>query len=208
VAEDESVPVTDRRGGTDVRNPVRKFLGAALIGLLGVFVAAPAIAGAQTVPGSGAPAVPGDCTFSATPNPVAALPANVTVAGTAPGGVTVEMFVNGSTTPSASQVLPATPDPGSFSFPLTVTANNTQVDINYTYGDQNAYVQGCTDVAGTVVTRITVQAAGEQVVKPAAAALAFTGSNNTPTYVLIGVGAVVIGLVLVVAARRRSRVHG
>ena len=190
-----------------MRNPVRKFLGAALIGLLGVFVAAPAIAGAQTVPGEGAPPVPGDCTFSVTPNPVAALPANVTIAGTAPAGVTVELFVNGSTTPSASQVLPASPNPASFSFPLTVTTNNTQVDINYTYGNQNAYVQGCTDVAGTVVTRITVQVAGTTVVA-APAALAFTGSNNTPTYVLIGVGAVVIGLVLVVAARRRSRVHG
>ena len=187
-----------------MRNPVRKFLGTALIGLLGVFVAAPAIAGAQTVPGEGAPPVPGGCTFSVTPNPVAALPANVTVAGTAPGGVTVELFVNGSTTPSASQVLPAAPNPGSFSFPLTVTVNNTQIDINYTYGNQNAYVQGCTDVAGTVVTRVTVQTAGVVVARP----LAFTGSNNTPTYVLIGLGAVVVGLVLVVAARRRSRVHG
>ena len=131
-----------------MRNPVRKFLGTALIGLLGVFVAAPAIAGAQTVPGEAHRRFPATAPSSVTPNPVAALPANVTVAGTAPGGVTVELFVNGSTTPSASQTLPATPDPGSFSFPLTVTVNNTQVDVNYTYGNKNAYVQGCTDVAG------------------------------------------------------------
>jgi LPXTG-motif cell wall-anchored protein len=188
---------------------VRKFLGAALIAMVGVFVLAPAIAGAQTtttttfVPGEGAPPVPGGCTFSVTPNPVAALPANVTVAGTAPGGVTVELFVNGSTTPAASKTLPASPDPGSFSFPLTVTVNNTQVSVNYTYGNQNAYVQGCTGVGGEVVTRITVQTAPAQV-----AALAFTGSDNTPTYVIIGAAAVVVGLVLVVAARRRSKVHG
>ncbi|MFN8027727.1 MAG: LPXTG cell wall anchor domain-containing protein [Acidimicrobiia bacterium] len=188
---------------------MRKIFGAALIATVSVFVLAPAIAGAQTttttfVPGEGAPPVPGDCTFSVTPNPVAALPANVTVAGTAPAGVTVELFVNGSTTPAATQTLAASPDPAPFSFPLTVTANNTQVDINYTYGSQNAYVQGCTDVAGTVVTRITVQTAGENVARP----LAFTGSNNTPTYVIIGAAAIVVGLVLVVAARRRSRVHG
>ena len=34
----------------------------------------------------------------------------------------------------------------------------------------------------------------------------FTGSNDTPSYVLIGVAAVVIGLVFVVAARRRRQV--
>jgi len=186
-----------------VRNPVRKFLGVALIGLLGVFVAAPAIAGAQTVPGEGAPPVPGDCTFDVTPNPVAALPANVTIAGTAPAGVTVELFVNGSTTASASKTLAASPDPGSFSFPLTVNTDNTQVDINYTYGNKNAYVQGCTNVAGTVVTRITVQTAPQTVAK-----LAFTGSSETPTYLLIGFGALAVGVVLVVASRRRSRVHG
>jgi LPXTG-motif cell wall-anchored protein len=186
-----------------VRNPVRKFLGAALIGLLGVFVAAPAIAGAQTVPAETAPSVPGDCTFDVTPNPVAALPANVTIAGTAPAGVTVELFVNGSTTASASQKLPAAPDPGAFSFPLTVTTDNTQVGINYTYGNKNAYVQGCTNVAGTVVTRITVQVAGNTIAR-----LAFTGSSDTPTYVLIGFGALAVGVVLVVASRRRARVHG
>jgi LPXTG-motif cell wall-anchored protein len=33
--------------------------------------------------------------------------------------------------------------------------------------------------------------------------VALTGSSNTPSYVLIGLAAVVLGLVLVVAARRR-----
>ena len=36
--------------------------------------------------------------------------------------------------------------------------------------------------------------------------LAFTGSSDTPSYVLIGIAALVVGAVLVVAARRRSQV--
>ena len=37
-------------------------------------------------------------------------------------------------------------------------------------------------------------------------ALAFTGSNNTTSFVLIGVTALIVGIVLTVGARRRSRV--
>ena len=192
-----------------MRNPVRKFLGTALIGLLGVFVAAPAIAGAQTtapIPGDGV----GQCTYIV-PTTVAATGDQVQVTGSAPGGVTVQLFVNNSVTPTAQQVLPgtsATTQP--FSFTFTVTTSPTVVSVNYLYGGTgeaagNSYVAGCSNgnVSGEVVTRITVQTAGEVVARP----LAFTGSNNTPTYVLIGVGAVVVGLVLMVAARRRSRVH-
>jgi LPXTG-motif cell wall-anchored protein len=179
---------------------VRKFLGAALFGLLAVFVTAPGLAGAQTVPGEGAPPVPGDCTFSVTPDPVTTIPTTVTVAGTAPGGVTVELFVDGATTPAQSTVLPAAPNPGSFSFPLAVTHDDTSVQVSFLFGNKNAYVQGCTDIAGNAVTRITKAAEASK--------LAFTGSNDTPTYVLIGAAAVVVGLVLVVAARRRSRVNG
>jgi LPXTG-motif cell wall-anchored protein len=39
-----------------------------------------------------------------------------------------------------------------------------------------------------------------------AQALAFTGSNNTHSFVLIGVAALVVGLVLTVGARRRNKV--
>jgi LPXTG-motif cell wall-anchored protein len=194
-------------GGGIVRKPVRKFLGAALFGLLVVFVTAPGLAGAQTVPGEGAPPVPGDCTFSVTPNPITAIPSTVSVAGTAPGGVTVELFVDGAATPAQSQVLPATPNPGQFSFALSVTHDPTSVEVSYLYGNKNAYVQGCTDIAGNIVTRITKATAPTEA--PAVASkLAFTGSNDTTTYVLIGAAAVVVGLVLVVAARRRSRVNG
>ena len=75
--------------------------------------------------------------------------------------------------------------------------------MNFTFGNQNAYTAACAGVAGEVVVR--VQAA--QVTRPPvveAQALAFTGSSDTPMYVLIGIAAIVIGTVLVVAARRRS----
>jgi LPXTG-motif cell wall-anchored protein len=53
-----------------------------------------------------------------------------------------------------------------------------------------------------------VEVKGAAVTRPAVAgaqALAFTGSNNTPSYVLVGIAALVLGAVLVIAARRRSR---
>lgn len=164
---------------------------------------------AQTTPIPGAGI--GQCTFLL-PATVGAIGDPVTVTGTAPGGVTVQLFVNGAVTPTAQQVLPgtsATTQP--FSFTFTLTTSPTTVSVNYVYDGTgeaagNAYVAGCTNgaIAGEVVSRVTVQAAGQNVAR----SLAFTGSNDTPTYVVIGAAAVVIGLVLVVAARRRSRVHG
>jgi LPXTG-motif cell wall-anchored protein len=73
------------------------------------------------------------------------------------------------------------------------------VSVNYTYGNKNAYVTGCTGPGGVTVLR------AEGAAK--AANLAFTGSSNTTTYVLIGAAAIVLGIVLVVAARRRSHVN-
>ena len=46
----------------------------------------------------------------------------------------------------------------------------------------------------------------ENVQRAQAQALAFTGSNNTTSFVLIGVTALVVGIVLTVGARRRSRI--
>jgi LPXTG-motif cell wall-anchored protein len=46
----------------------------------------------------------------------------------------------------------------------------------------------------------------EAVVSQRVQALAFTGSNNTGSFVLIGVTALIVGIVLTVGARRRSRV--
>ena len=68
--------------------------------------------------------------------------------------------------------------------------------------DGNAYTAACATVAGPARGRTSI-VAGETV---AVGPLAFTGSSDTPSYVLIGIAAVVIGAVLVVAARRRSQV--
>ena len=67
-----------------------------------------------------------------------------------------------------------------------------------------SYATGCADPDGLVVVR--VRAAGENVQRAQAQALAFTGSNNTTSFVLIGVTALVVGIVLTVGARRRSRI--
>jgi LPXTG-motif cell wall-anchored protein len=199
-----------------VRNPVRKFLGVALIGLLGVFVAAPAIAGAQTevVPGEGAPASPGICSFSVTPAEIPVGGTQLTVTGVVPiGAAQVQVFYNADLltfdefkNPPAgvTPVGVGTPDAsGNFSItPGVVVTTATDVAVNYTFGNKNFYATLCSNPAGANVTRINV--AGETVARP----LAFTGSSETPTYVLVGLGAIAVGLVFVVAARRRSRVHG
>ena len=83
-------------------------------------------------------------------------------------------------------------------FSVTFTANGPgNVSANYTYGPKNAYTTGCATVNGLVVVRVEAQAATK---------LAFTGSNNTPSLILIGTVALIAGLVLVIAVRRRSEI--
>jgi LPXTG-motif cell wall-anchored protein len=54
---------------------------------------------------------------------------------------------------------------------------------------------------------ITVGHAGQiQVSAASSGSLAFTGSNQTLTYVLIALGLLAVGLVLVVATRRRAHI--
>jgi hypothetical protein len=57
-------------------------------------------------------------------------------------------------------------------------------------------------VGGQQVTRV----GGIQVSGTSTGSLAFTGANHTLTYVLIALGLVAVGLVLVVATRRRTHV--
>ena len=88
-------------------------------------------------------------------------------------------------------------DDGSFTMTFVVPTSGT-LTINYTFGGSgNAYVTGCT--GGEIAVLEAANAAN-------AGALAFTGSSNTPSYVLIGIAALALGAVLVVAARRRSQV--
>ena len=186
-----------------MRNPVRKFVGVAVIGVLGALFALPmALAGAQTV---GAPPAPTCTILSVTPNPVTAFPSTITVTGTVESGVHITLY--GQTPPgTGSTVALASQDvtDGTFSLSANLTAP-TNVSVNFTYGNQNAYTAGCSTVSGEVVVLVKAAEAARTPTGPStAAALAFTGSSDTPSYVLIGIAAVVIGAVLVVAARRRS----
>jgi LPXTG-motif cell wall-anchored protein len=180
-----------------VRNTVRKFVGVALIGVLGAF-ALQASAGAQTVP----PA-PVTCTIlSVTPTTVPAGGGTVTVTGTVGAAVHLTLFAQtppgtGATVAIAQQDVAA----GAFSISGNVTGAS-DISVGTSSIGDNAYIGGCATPAGETVVRVNVS--GNEVARPAAAALAFTGSSDTPSYVLIGIAALVVGAVLVVAARRRS----
>ena len=198
-----------------VRNPVRKFVGVALMAVLGALFALPMLAaGAQTNGSTGSDGVPpdppGDCVIlSVTPNPITALGTQVTVTGTAPNtdNTTVVLFANGvpATANSGTDVVSQLVTDGTFTLKYTVLAAPVDLSVNFTFGNQNAYSAGCATPGGEVVVRVNLKA--QEVSRPApAAALAFTGSSDTPSYVLIGIAAIVVGTVLVVAARRRKQV--
>lgn len=171
-----------------VRNPVRKFVGVALVGVLGALFVMPMLsAGAQEAQTAG------DCTFSVT-----GTSPNFIVSGTAPAATTVTLYFapdsGGGRGAVASQ-----PGPN-FSFAFTAPSSGN-ISVGYVTTDENAYTAACATAAGLLAVHVDV--GGENV---AVGPLAFTGSSDTPSYVLIGIAAVVIGAVLVVAARRRSQV--
>ena len=185
-----------------MRYTVRKFVGVALIGVLGAF-ALQASAGAQT----DAPTTttqPISCVIlSVTPTNIPAGGGVVTATGTVGAAVHLTLFAQippgtGPTVAIAEQDVAA----GAFSISGNVSGTADISVGTATIGD-NAYIGGCATPGGETVVRVTV--AANEAIKPAAA-LAFTGSSDTPSYVLIGIAAIVVGAVLVVAARRRSNV--
>ena len=199
-----------------MRNPVRKFVGVALIAVLGVLFALPMVAaGAQTATTNGStgtdgvpPAPPGDCVItSVTPNPVPGVPTQVTITGTAPSAdnLTVVLFADGvaATKNDPSDIVTQAVTDGTFTLKYTVTKVPTDLSVNFTFGNQNAYTAICALPGGETVVTVNIEA--QNVSRPAAA-LAFTGSSDTPSFVLIGIAALVVGAVLVIAARRRSQV--
>jgi LPXTG-motif cell wall-anchored protein len=191
------------KGGTIVRNTVRKLMGVAVVGAIGAFAASPMLAASAGT--MVAPVSPGPCTFAVDNS---GFPASVTVTGTAPGAnVHVQVFfqADGSATNSivASTNLPTG---GAFSLSFAPSGAGN-VTVNYTYGNGNAYTTGCTAPGGVTTVRAEAVSRTNPTPAAAAAALAFTGSSNTPSYVLIGLAAVVLGIVFVVAARRRSQVN-
>jgi LPXTG-motif cell wall-anchored protein len=199
-----------------VRNPVRKLMGVAVVGVLGALFAMPMVAAgaADGSTGSGGidPAPPGDCVLtSVTPNPIPAFGTQVTISGTAPSTDNTHIFLfadgNPATPNSATDVVDQAITDGTFTLKYTVLAP-VDLSVNFTFGNQNAYTAICPTVDNEVVVHVDVEATN--VVKPPAAAaqaqaLAFTGSNDTPSFVLVGIAALVLGAVLVIAARRRSQ---
>jgi LPXTG-motif cell wall-anchored protein len=188
-----------------VRKSVRNMVGVILAGLLGAsaLLVLGGSAGAQT-----APAPPGDCVnLTVAPNPVPSFPKQVNIVGQAPQGVHIVLYANGvpATPNDPSDIVTDDVAQNTFHLKYTVTAP-TDLSINFTYGTDNAYTAACATPGGEVVVRVEAEAASVTKPAPAAAALAFTGSSDTPSFVLIGIAAVVVGAVLVVAARRRRQV--
>lgn len=164
-----------------------------------------AIAAAVAIGATGAAAPAGaqttvfSCSYSVNPTTLPVGGGFVTVSGVAPGNTTVRVFTNGvlaATTQSA-------PITGAFSTQVFITAS---VEISVALdgypstpcigvGGENVEQDGNGNiiVGGVTTTRRN---------------LAYTGSSDTKPVVLLGVGALCVGLVLVVAARRRSHVHG
>jgi len=173
---------------------VRKFVSVTVIGVVGAFFVLPMLAaGAQE--GGQVPASPGACTFTA----VGTAPGPVTGTVTVPAGasdVTVTFTPDeGDRTPQP-HTYPAPAGGGTIQFAFDVTVPGL-VTANYVYGNKNAYATGCTGPGGAEAIHIA---------RAAGAALAFTGSSDTPSFVLIGIAALVVGGVLVIGARRRTRV--
>jgi hypothetical protein len=179
---------------------MKKVMGVAAAGIVAVLALASSAAAVEAIPGEGgvAPVSPGACVFSVTPAASQTFPVVVTVAGTAPVGVTATVFLDGVAKGGPTVVGAG----GTFSFPgISVPSSNTAITVNYTYGNKNAYTTVCANSLGDIVVRVKAESA--------AATLAFTGSNsNTQTYVLVGVAAIVLGLVMVVGVRRRASVRG
>ena len=189
---------------------VRKLIGVTAMAVLvaSFAFAGVAAAGIMVEPGEGAPPDPG-CSFTIGgldangQAPEGATSVSITVTGTIggdPTGVIVDLLVGGVVV--ESQAAAAN---GSFFFGPRTVPVPTDVSISYSYGNENAYTNFCIGPGGQSVVRVNPA----QVTRvPAARALAFTGSDDTTRNVLIGVAAIVLGTLLVVGTRRRSRVKG
>jgi LPXTG-motif cell wall-anchored protein len=176
---------------------MKKVLAVAAAGAVAVLaLASSAAAAVQDEPVTTLPPA-NACVFSVNPATSQTFPVVVTVSGTAPVGSSVTVFVAGATKGGPTVVGAG----GTFSFAnISVASANTPVQVGFTFGNKNAYTAVCVDALGSTEIRVKAEAA---------TALAFTGSSsNTPTYVLVGIAAIVIGLVMVVGVRRRASVRG
>jgi LPXTG-motif cell wall-anchored protein len=182
-------------GGKNVHRSMRRFTRIVIVGAIAAFAAVPLFATSASAVEAGAAV----CTFDVLPNPVPA-GGTVHIEGTAPAGATVTAFdVTNPGTPIlvSSAIANAS---GNFRGPDFVITPPRNFSATFTLAGSD-YATGCADPDGLLVVRVEVLAAAVQ-----RQALAFTGSNNTTSFVLIGVTALIVGIVLTVGARRRSRV--
>lgn len=179
--------------GRNVRRSVSKLTRVVTLGAIAAFAAVPLFATSASAQASG-DAV---CTFNVVPNPISPpYPAAVHIEGTAPPGTEVSAF-NGATL-----LVTTTADAaGNFSSGNFSIFPDTNVSANFV-DDGGSYATGCADPEGVLVVRPRVEAENVQR-RAQAQALAFTGSNNTTPFVLVGLTALIVGIVLTVAARRR-----
>ena len=185
-----------------MRNPVRKFVGVAVIAVLGVLFALPMLAaGAQE---GGPPPTP-DCVIDNATTTTVTFPTNVTISGTLSLPAQLTLFAEAPPGSGTKTVVggPTDVPAGPWSFTVNNVTQPTTFSVGITFGNGNAYTGACANAAGS--PEITVSAEAASASRPAAA-LAFTGSSDTPSFVLIGIAALVVGAVLVIAARRRSQV--
>src|SRR5215207_39817 len=133
-----------------VRKSVRKFMGVALMAVLGAIALPIAVAGAQEVPGEGPAPTPPSCVIlSVTPNPVTAFPAEVTVTGTI-GADDVHLTLFRQTPPGTgalTAIAEQDVDAGAFSISGQLPAES-DISIGTTFGNEGAYTGGCATPGG------------------------------------------------------------
>jgi LPXTG-motif cell wall-anchored protein len=180
-----------------VQSSVRRFTRVIIVGVIAAFAAVPLFATSASAVDAG-----GVCVFNVLPNPVPA-GGTVHIEGTAPAGSTVT--ASDVTDPGTPIVLISTVTDASGNFHSAdfVITPPRDISATFTLAGSN-YATGCANPQGLLVVR--VEAAAATVQQQQQQALAFTGSNNTTSFVLIGVTALIVGIVLTVGARRRSRV--
>lgn len=179
-----------------MQRSMRRFTRMAIAGAIAAFVAVPLFATSA----SAVDAAAAVCTFNVLPNPVPA-GGTIHIEGTAPPLSTVSAF--NVTNPGTPILLVTTLTTATGTFHSADFAVTPPVDISATFTLAGSnYATGCANSEGLLVTRVDAEVVAAQQQR----ALAFTGSNNTTSFVLIGVTAVIVGIVLTVGARRRSRV--
>lgn len=181
---------------------VRRSIVVTALSALLATVALAAPAGAlEPPPGEGEPASPGLCVFAITPVDAtgAVVPGPVTVSVTSLPTIDetlqVQLFLNGVVV-QTRVVTPPPVLPITFA-PIDVVEGDS-ISVNYILRGVSTYSTVCAIVAGQSVVRV----GGIQATR-----LAFTGSSNTTTMLLVAVSVLVVGFVFVVGARRRQRVH-